>query len=131
MVRPASGVMPLPVSKVTCGLPAASSTTLICAVSVGGATTVGVKVAAILQLPPTASVTPQVVEKAKSAAFVPLTPMLPMLRIAVPGLFSTAVKGGLVAPTAVSGNASEAVSTACDATPLQAMGLTLGEVGPF
>jgi len=83
------GAIPAPERLNICGLPAALSLRATPAVRVPGAA--GEKVTVIGQLAFTASVAPQVPVKAKSPAFVPVTEMLVMLKVAFPGLFRITV----------------------------------------
>jgi hypothetical protein len=83
------GAIPVPERLNICGLPAALSLRATPAVRVPGAA--GEKVTVIGQLAFTASVVPQVPVKAKSPAFVPVTEMLVMLKVAFPGLFRITV----------------------------------------
>ena len=83
-----------------------------------------------MQLAPTASVVPQPLVREKPEAFVPVSPMLVILRGAVPGLLNVRVWAALVDPTVRLPKANEAGErTACGAAtavpePLKGMTAT-------
>ena len=89
---------PVPLSATTCGLPAASS--LTCSVACRVANAPGVKVTAMAQLAPAASVPGQSVVRVKSLAAVPLTSMPTMTRAALPLFVRVTACGALTVPTA-------------------------------
>jgi hypothetical protein len=108
----AGPLVPVPVSVVAWGDPAALSTREIKAAKLAAET--GLKLTAMVQVAPAASVAPQVVVSAKSAEPAPVTVMPEMLRVALPGFESVTVWAAEVAPTVVLGKASVAVErTAC------------------
>ena len=81
----------------------------------------GVKVTVIKQLPPTATLVPQVFVCAKSAAFVPVIVMLVMTSIAEPVFCRVVLSGALVTPVAVEGKVRDAglkLTAAAVPTPL-------------
>ena len=87
-----AGVTPVPLSATVCGLPLALSLMLTLALRVPVA--VGVKVTLMVQEAPAASVLEplgQVLVWAKSPLLVPLSPMLLMVRAALPLLVSVTV----------------------------------------
>jgi hypothetical protein len=90
------GATPVPVRLTLCGLPLALSVTVSDAVRVPDAD--GVNVTLIVQLAPAATLLPQLLVWAKSPEFVPLTPMLEMLKVAFPVLETVTVCGALVVP---------------------------------
>ena len=61
-----------------------------------------------MQLPPAASVVPQPLVREKPDAFVPVSPMLVILRGAVPGLLNVKAWAALVVPTMRLPKANEA-----------------------
>src|SRR5438105_3019414 len=76
--------VPVPVRLVVWGLLLALSVTVRVAVRVPAA--VGVKVTLIVQLPPAATLVPQLLVCVKSPLLVPVTAMLVMLKAVLPGL---------------------------------------------
>jgi len=78
----ATGGVPVPLSVVVCGEPAALSATEMEAVKL--AADAGVKVTEIVQLAAAASIAPQVVVSAKSAGFAPFRVMPVMVSAALP-----------------------------------------------
>ena len=77
---------PVPVSVTICGEPAALS--LMVSEALRLPVVVGVKVTEIVQLPPGATLPPQVLVWAKSPGLVPVTAMLVMVRAPDPVLLS-------------------------------------------
>jgi hypothetical protein len=94
----ATGV--LPATSIVCGLPGPLSLTVTFALGLPCA--VGVSVTLIWQLALGARLAPHMLVVAKSAAFVPLVPMLEIVNVALPVLVRVTVCGGLVLPTACS-----------------------------
>src|SRR5436305_1945247 len=89
--------VPVPLNPAVCGDPVALSVMLTAALRTPAA--VGVNVTEIVQLPPAATLDPQVLVWAKSPLFVPVIAMLVMLRVAVPGLLNVIVWAALVVAT--------------------------------
>ena len=107
----------MPVSGTCCGLPGALSVMVTSPVRVPF--WVGVKVTAILQLFPTASVAPHglvLVARAKS----PLMPMPLMFSVAFPEFLSVTFLAALVVPTSLFANVSDA-GVSVTAGPLAAV----------
>lgn len=85
--------VPVPVSETVCGLPAALSVIETEAVRMPFA--VGLKVTLMLQLAPAATLVPQVFVCEKSVELVPVTPMLVIVRVALPVLVRVTFCAGL------------------------------------
>jgi hypothetical protein len=99
-----------------CGDPAALSVIVTAAVRPPAA--VGVKVAEMLQLPPAATLDPQVFVWPKSPLLAPVTAMLMMLSAAVPGLLKVTLCAVLDVPTFREANISAVgLSDACGTPP--------------
>jgi hypothetical protein len=81
-----------------CGLPLALSATLTAAVKEPLAA--GVKVTLIVQLPPAATLAPQLLLCAKSLGFAPVSAIPLILKAPLPVLLKVTVWAALVAPTA-------------------------------
>ncbi len=79
-----AGAVPVPVRLTLCGLPAALSVRVIAAARVPLAA--GVKVTLIVQLAPTATLDPQLLDWAKSLALAPVSARLVRLKAALPEL---------------------------------------------
>lgn len=90
------GWAPVPIKLIDWGLPLALSTILTLALRVP--VVVGVNFTLIEQLPPAARLLPQVYVFEKSPGFVPVRPMLVMLRLPVPVLVNVTLCAALVAP---------------------------------
>ena len=90
--------VPVPVRVMVCGLPLALSVMLTEAVRVPAAA--GVNVTLIVQLLFAATELPQVLVWLKSLAFVPVSEMLVMLKLAFPVFIRTTACAALVVPTA-------------------------------
>jgi hypothetical protein len=90
------GALPVPLSVVLCGDPAALSVTVIAALKL--AADAGVKVTEIVQSAPAATELPHVLVWAKSAAPVPVIAMLVIASAALPVLVNVAVCAALVVP---------------------------------
>ena len=90
--------MPVPVRVMVCGLPLALSVKVTEAVRVPAAA--GVNVTLIVQLLFAATELPQVLVWLKSLAFVPVSEMLVMLKLAFPVFIRTTAWAALVVATA-------------------------------
>src|SRR5262249_6518713 len=116
-VRTACGVdagMPVPLRLALCGELPASSVTVTAAVN--GPLELGRKFADRLQLLPAASVVLQPLVRPKAEASGPVSVMLEIFRVALPGFDSTMTCVPLVAPTAWLPNAMLlGIRTACEA----------------
>jgi len=95
--KPADTVVPVPDRGTVCGLPDASSETDTEALRVPAA--VGANVTLMAQLPPAATLLPQVLVWAKSPGLVPPMVILLMLSAAVPELLTLMLCAALLAPT--------------------------------
>ena len=93
----ATGPRPVPLSAMLCGEAAALSVTVMAAVRAPA--TLGAKWPWMVHCAPTARLVPQLFAKSNEEAFVPVTPMLAMLRAAVPVLVMVTVCDALPAPT--------------------------------
>lgn len=108
------GTVPVPVRELTCGEPDALSATESEPLKLPVAE--GVKVTAIVQLPPAASVEPHAVVSAKSLAFVPVRVMPEMVSGALPPFVSVNVCAALVVSLVMLPKLAVAgVSAACGA----------------
>jgi hypothetical protein len=96
--RPTPGLAPVPDRAIVCGLPLALSATLTAAVKEPLAA--GVKVTLIVQLPPAATLAPQLLLCAKSLGFAPVSAIPLILKAPLPVLLKVTVWAALVAPTA-------------------------------
>ena len=115
--RLARGAVPVPVRVTVCGEPDTLSETVMAAEKL--AAEAGVNVAEILQLNPAASVEPQPLVIAKSAAFVPPRVTLAIFSVEVPGFESVVEMAADVEFTVVLGNDSVVgESIACGAMPV-------------
>jgi hypothetical protein len=92
------GLAPVPERVTVCGLPLALSATLSAAVKEPLAA--GVKVTLIVQLPPAATLAPQLLLCAKSMGFAPVSAIPLILKAPLPVLLKVTVWAALVAPTA-------------------------------
>ncbi len=126
-VRTACAAVPAPLSATVCGEPVTLSATESVAEKL--ATDAGVKITEIVQLPATASVLPQVfAEMAKSAAPVPVMPMLLIVNAAVPGLLSVTVCAAEVVLTPWLPKANEpGLRFTCGAVPVPVSATVCGE----
>jgi hypothetical protein len=107
-----AAVAPVPVNVALWGEPVALSVTEIAAVSAPIA--VGLKFTVIVQLPPAATLVPQLLLWAKLLIFAPVTEMLVMVSAPVPGFESVNGNAVAYAPTTVLGKASGlGLSVAC------------------
>jgi hypothetical protein len=93
----AAGLTPVPVRVIDCGDPAALSVMVMAAVS--APKTVGLKWPWMVQLAPDATEAPQLFPNAKEDAFVPVTAMLEMVRVAPPVLVNVTDCEALDVPT--------------------------------
>jgi hypothetical protein len=108
----ACGEVPVPMMAADCGEPVALSATETEAEK--AVAEAGVKVTLIVQVAPAARLAPQLLVWAKSAALVPVTEMLLMVRAALPGLESVMGRAVAEVPTSVPGKASGlGLSVAC------------------
>ena len=96
--RVTAGPSPVPLSAMLCGDPPALSTIVTAAVR--APPVVGAKCPWMLQLAPAARLVPQVFAKAKDDAFVPVTVMLVIDKVAVPGLVRVTYCDAVADPTA-------------------------------
>ena len=109
-----------------CGEPLALSVTLTLAVL--EPVDPGVNLTEITQLPPTSTDDPQVLVCAKSAAFVPVMPILVISSKPVPVFCKIVFMAELVTPTAVLGKVSEAgLKLTAAAVPVPLTGTLCGE----
>lgn len=90
-------VTPVPVNAMDCGEPVALSVIVMAAVMAPAV--VGAKCPWIVQFAPTARLVPQLLENAKADAFVPVTKMLPIVRVPTPVLVNVTDCDALVVPT--------------------------------
>jgi hypothetical protein len=98
------GAVPVPVIVADCGEPVALSATEIAAVRL--AAEAGVKVTVMVQVAPAASVVPQLLVWPKLLALAPVTEMLVIARVVVPGFDSVMGRAVAEVPTVVLGKAS-------------------------
>ena len=96
VVESVTGVCPVPETLTVCGLFPASS--VIASVAVRVPLALGVKVTLMVQLPPDATLLPQVFVCPKSPAFAPVKAMLPMFSVTLESLVSVTACGALVVP---------------------------------
>jgi len=99
-----AGSTPVPLKLIVWGLLLALSAMETAALRAPVA--VGVNVILIVQLACAETLAGQLVVPAKSPLFVPVRVMLPMVRVAVPVLVSSALSGGLVIPKSSGANES-------------------------
>jgi hypothetical protein len=105
--------VPVPVRLTLCGLVKALS--VIVKVALRAPIALGVKVTLIAQVVPAAKLEPQVFVSWKSPEFVPVTPMLEMARLRLPGFESVADCAMLIIPTCSAVNVSPPGEALADA----------------